>query len=92
MRFLIHPLREWLRKHRRLTATSTVFCFLILLTGVAVPRQTAQAGRTLICSARTNFSCDRAVAKSLFDPHCRVVRVDRIDRIVSGALRLASSL
>ncbi len=89
MRFSIYPLIEHLRKRRRPAATAAVFGFLVLSLGVLSPVQTREAGHTLICSNRTNLSCDQAVARDLFDSRCRAIRVDRI---VSGALRLASSL
>jgi hypothetical protein len=88
MRFSIYPLAEYLRKHRRRAATVAASGFLVLSLGVLFPLQTREAGHTLLCSARTN-PCDQALARRLFDSHCRPVRVDRI---VSGALRFASSL
>lgn len=89
MHVSIHSPAKWLRRHRRATATAAAFGFLILSSWVMLPSQTRDAGHTLLCSTKANLSCDRALAKGFFDPRCRVVRVDRI---VSGALRLASSL
>lgn len=89
MRSRIHSLVERLRKQRSVAATAGVFGFLILSSSIALPRQARQAGNTLICSAKANLSCNRSIAKGLLDPHCRDIRVDHI---VSGALRLASSL
>lgn len=89
MRFLTFSFAERLRRHRRVTTTAAVFAFLLLSSWIALPRQTKEAGRTLLCSAKGNLSCDRTLTKGVFDPHRHVVPVDRI---VTGALRLASSL
>ena len=87
MRNQIPHLAGWIHKWRRIFVIAAIFGVVVTSSWLTFPNRTQAIKGTLLCSARTTAHRSRLLSDSVFQSGC-----PGMDRIVSGALRFASSL
>jgi hypothetical protein len=80
---------EWAQRRRGPFTAAIVLTVSVAFSGMAVHTRRHAAEHTLVCSLRGGAHRGKPVSSSIFDPHGSGIR---IDRIVSGAVQLATSL
>jgi hypothetical protein len=79
----------FLHRHRSLAMAAGVMAAMVTLTVMAPRSRPHPSGRQLLCSLKSGANHGKSPSSSLFDSRSGA---SRVDRIVSGALRLVSSL
>jgi hypothetical protein len=79
----------FLQRHGSLVLAAGVMAVLVNLTGIALQVRPSVAGQQLQCSLKSGPNRGKSPSRSIFDSRSAA---SRIDRIVSGALQVASSL
>jgi len=80
---------RFLQRHRLLTLATGVLAITATFTGMEYQQRGHTSAPQLLCSLKTNAHRGKSLSKDFFDSRDAA---SRIDRIVSGALRVATSL
>jgi hypothetical protein len=79
----------FLHRHRSLAPVAVVMAAMVILTGMALQPRPHTSDHQLLCSLKSGANRGKLLSRSVFDSRSAA---SRIDRIVSGAFRFASSL
>jgi hypothetical protein len=80
---------RFLQRHRLLTLATGILAITATFTGMEFQLQRHISAPQLECSLKTSAHRGKSLSRDLFDSRSAA---SRIDRIVSGALRVATSL
>jgi hypothetical protein len=79
----------FLHRHRFLALAAGVMAAMVTLTVMTPQLRPPSSDRQLLCSLKSDANRGKSPSSSIFDSR---TAASRVDRIVSGALRLVSSL